>query len=572
MDLRAATCLFLLATMPLPSLADRVVMKNGAEIIGVIVEDDERRVVIESNGARLPIERSRIESVVYESADVGVLATAAASLRNGNIASAFERLVAAVEAGSPPEAVDEVLSGNRAWLYRGLERVDESERTAILAAGRQLSRSPSLGGQSHMVLARAFDQVGAWSDASDAIRRAGPEAALAAPPEGWAIDLMRRTIRRLIVQGRYHEAVEQIERLRLLAPDEAGTQEPLVVIAAAARARDAGDYERALRLLGRDLAAGFPEVARNRLVLTISRTVEWASETSNEAPARRWILDHAAALLPVEALSAIQRLHESEAARLVRAGAPVLAKRLVDAIPEPDRTPELQRLHDHASFEVRRDALEPDDAVGIMELAQWAAERRMYPEALQLFSQARGFEPVRALADEQVQLVRRQRDTELLERALLAYERGLVRDALEMATAVLNNADAESQLSREARRLARVAERELDLEAARRPYDAEVLYQEAERATLMDRPDEAWELVDLILLRFGDTPAAARAEALLPDIMWRYRMQLLEGRRTTPPPSGRPVDLAALDETDALAREVSELMRGIALERAGREP
>lgn len=547
-----------------PAIADVIVHTNGQRFEGIILSESEQRVVIRLPGGELSLPRTVIERIERDDPLANAVLRIDAAFRTANVIGGMTALIDALELGAEPRQLNETLLRNKSVFLRGLAALRPTDR---IEARHQLKRIQSSGMGNHetnLLLAQGFLEMDLPMEASDCLQEAGLERLREDPEtQRWAVAFLRELVRKLVIQGRHHDAIEQIERLRLLDAEEAETQVPLMYLVEAARNREADQFERALQILSERLWPIVPEIARDRSLVTIRRMTRWAETTRSEREARRWIEQHLSPHMPVEALAAIHKLYETEARRLINSDQATRAMRLLDQVPEVSRPPELQRLWAEARFYSERAALGDNDPPALFELARWAAEKELYEQAFLLFEELRANPLLRELADEQVLLMRKERDLFLLRRALKLYELGLMDEVAELCNEIIADPDRESEVLRQAKGLADLVTKEVAIEKHNEPYVAEAYFQQAERAYFLDDIDQAWNYIDLLLTHYAETPAAERAAALLPDVMRQLELQLLEGRRRSVPNFDSPVSMSELRRSERLDEEIRLLFSSL---------
>jgi len=548
------------------ALADSVTLNNGNRVEGIIVFEDSERLVISTPGGDLNLRISQIAEVVRSSEEENALFRMATALRMGNMAEAMRRIIEAYEADVSPEMLNDALIRQREQFLRGVRALRPTEETEIRHQLRRLRDADFASPQLQVVFAEAFLELDSPLDSSECLMLAGYDY-LRDDPEvrDFADEFLRRLVRELARQGRYEEAVRQIERLRLLHPDDdsAAPQMPLLYLSAAARAREEGRYEDSLRLIREELQPTVPEIARNRALLTMRQMAEWAERTENEPDARRAIQRYVDESILVESIATLHRLYETEAKRMLNNGQPNAALALINQLSEEERGRALELLRLQATFHSERRKIGGRNPADLFQLSIWAADNDLYDEAINLLTELRENPNLKDLADRQMRLILHERDLSVLNQAIAAFDRGQMQRSLDLANSIELDDGRESPVLDDLREVARLARSELRMEIQRKPYDAEVFYQQAERAYFMEQADEAWRLIDLILSSYAETPAAQRATGLLPDVLRLYNFQLLEGKRRSIPDHDRLVSHTDLHQSEQLDREIRLLLEAL---------
>lgn len=543
------------------SWADAVVHQNGQRFEGIIVLETERRIVIRTPGGELTIPRNKIVSVERSTVSSNAAIEIENALRSEAPVAALRAALQAVEEGVDPESLSYTFIENRTLILRGLRESTKAQQNEARHLLRGLVDTDFASPSALHVMAQAYLELNSPLEASQCLHKAGLET-LEENDETreWARDFLRRLVRELVVQGRHKEAVEQIERLRLVDPENARGQLPLLFLSTSARAREDDDFEEACRILHDELAPIMPEIAANRASLTLREMTKWAERHGREKQARELLEIYLMPLIPLESIAARQRLYASQARRHLKEADPLRALRAVQQVPEEERSEELKDLAREADFQARLQDIEETDAPSLFDLGIWASEQGLYDQAHDIFLSVRENDVLRPIVDEQMGLMKKEHDMMLLEHALELYDQGLMEQAVEVCNEMELNPGRETRLERQVQELAELARKELRQESRRRPYQAEAFYQQAERAYFTEDLDLAWRMIDLILSEYADTPAAQRAAALLPDVARQLELQLLEGRRKRVPDYGEAYERESIQKSESLDREIRSLL------------
>ncbi len=557
---RVSTSLLICLSTCLTVQGDIVHHVNGQKILGVVVSEDEERVVVRMSGGQVTLPRSVIASIDRDDDAGNALINLRTALKGANVPENLRAILEAHQAGAKGEDLNAAFLEHEALFMGSSSLLKPRDRTDALVQLEQLEEAGFLAPEGSLLAARIYLELEDGLKASDALSRAGLQALDNPETRQWARIFFKRLVRRLVQEGRYHEAVEQIERLELLDSDEASAQYPMLHLAAAARARAQRDYEGAFALISQELWPRCPEIARNRALLTLREMTEWASYNNRERDARRWINQGIASRLPMESLTAGYELYASEAESLLRGQRPERVLLLLQQIPEDERPEKLVTLWNRAEFEKRRREISESDPITLFELAQWAGEHGLERQALMLLRELEANEVLKESARRQSGLIKERRDLMVLEEAVDYYEAGLMNEVIDICNRIDLDEGRESPHLKEIRELAELARKELHLAEEQKPYQAEVFYQQAERAYFLNEADESWALIDLIMRKFPETPAAERAAALLPDVARLFELQLLEGRRNKVPSFELAVSHVTLKRSEKLDREIRRLL------------
>lgn len=523
-----ASCLLLLGALPAAAsaaAADSVELSNGRALAGAIVREDEHSVSIRTTAGRVDIPRDRIAAIHRGDGANGAMLALDQALQ---ARSRAERLFAAVSdaAEADPSATASRLAENGPAIVAAAASATNAERASALLLARRATRMIPAGEVDALwTLARAFEAMDAAPDAVDALLGIDRDALAAHAGAGpWAESRLLARARRLAAAGESEQALALAEAAHRLS--DSTDAAVLLALGAARSARERGDFAEALHILRARVAGDYPAVARARArdILRDARAAAMARR--DYGPALALARGDAMHLAPDEAERLAAEMATAWARAELAAGRPEEALEIASSA--RPRGEALARLEEQARVRIAiRDA--DEQPIALFEAAQDAARRGFDEEAAGAFRVLRRNAELRPLADEQLRLLARRDDQAMLARAIDAFDDGRMDDAWNAAQAVLNNPDRSTKAAEEAREIAELAKAELNMDLQSRPYEAEMLYQEAERALLAGNASAAWKLVDTVLTDYASTPAAGRADALLPDVAREFRMLYLEG-------------------------------------------
>lgn len=530
--------------------ADIVQLDNANILRGRIVQRLEDRLVLQTPTAELILPLARVGSAVEEEPADNAAYFVGEYIRAGRALDALTELHRAQAAGHAGPAIAAVMK-DRVRLLRDLRARHADEpveyRRLVLAIEAHASATTDL----RLAMARAASDMGADPEAAAMLARVPLDQLRDRPEEhAWAITFLRGIVRRLALDGHYADAVEKIEQLRLIDPDTGG-QLALLGLAESARLRERQLFADALALLATNVAPDFPAIARNRAEIIVRDMVAWATAHEREADARAWARG-AGDLLADGGIGAENALYGIEAQRLLRQTKPDEALALLEELPDYDRPADLKQLWARARFAVDRREIGDANAARLFELAEWAAERGLEEEAMGALVHVRLNPLLKEAADQRLAQLRNERDLRTLEQALAAFDRGLFEQTRTLCAGVADAGDGDNDTTRRMRELGELAQKKILLNQQQRPYVAEVHYQQAERAYFLGNLDEADNHLDTILDHYADTPAAARAAMLVPDVARARDLKALErlvrGARGSEGAAAPSADLTRLDD------------------------
>jgi tetratricopeptide (TPR) repeat protein len=479
---------------------------------------------------------------------------------------AIEVIYRAAGDGAPKERCAALIERSWGGVSGAILQADAPGRERISNALGRLMTDDLLTTSALLNASQAFHQLQQHELAAEGLRRLPPEVlAEPGPARDWALNFMRTHVRRLLTRSKFEEAIGLIEEIRRLSGTTGDAQYPLAHLARAAAARADGNFRRALEITSADLEPSSPQIARNRVVYTVHVLLEKARETTKWSEALAH-LEPIRNSYPMEYRLAANELIEYEVRDALDRGDVAEVLRIVDTVPPGDRSAALVAFGKQAFYEAESARIGEDSPLELMKLGRWCADNGLYREAILVLTKVRGNAAVSELADELIGLARMRRDTLLLEEANAAYGDGRLEVASEKVREIIADQGRASLLEPEARKLQGLIDKAAVREKERRPYDAEVLYQRAERAYYLQSLEESFNLLALVLRDYPETPAARRAATLQPDVLRSLEIAFLEGKPIAISRLRAEVPLERIQKADKLAEEIARLLEALGSE------
>lgn len=540
--------------------ADTILLKSGSTMEGEIISLEGGKVRFSSNGSIYTLPESSIISITTSEPWRTELKESEAKVRGGDSVRGVQQLADSIRAGADPAMVEDafrLLSGRlmqSAGTLRGIDSVD------FRFALRECAGSTAITDETRFMLAQIFHQADDTETALREIQKLGPEWIRAdASRMEWTSAILRAEIRRASRNAEFDVALDKASLLDELTGAGRDDQLPVVLLAQASRARMSRNYAEALTILSRDLAPLSGEIARNRTQLVL-RDLEGDAKAGGDFAEARAALQAAEARFPIDVNNTRMRLYAAQGEYMLNRGEPREAFLLLDAIPEEERSEELSAMRLRADYEQRYASIDPQQPLQLIDLGRWCAQVGLIDEGIAIFRRVTDNPTLQELAIRQLQVIENQRDLRDLETALDLYDKGFMREAAEITGRMLADGAGTRPSAEETKRLDRVARRDMDSESRRRPYLAEVSYQQAERAFYTEEYDRALEVIDMILEQYGDTPAAERAKGLLPSVLEAVELAHIEGRRPSLPALGLGISAARVQSATKLREEIDQLL------------
>jgi tetratricopeptide (TPR) repeat protein len=421
-----------------------------------------------------------------------------------------------------------------------IEMMGKRSRPKPILGGRSLSslaENERLDASARLVCIRCLDALGLSDDAARALRTLEPFGAFSNPDHhGFVRRFWTSEIRRQQGHGDYARALEAIEQLQRLDPRAGHSLRALWVMARIGDLHESHALLDALTVVLDELHPLLPEIATHRLDGLLRELPGWAcgatAPPERFAAAREFLETRLGKVFPIEAGMALDALLVSQADRLLGEGNTTATLALLGNSDEIQASEALRNRVIEAEYRNRLASLSDDDLMGRYRLGEWALEHNRPRWSLALFHECARDEALRPLAEGRIQLLATQLDGEALQQAMSRFQQGRYFDALDALDSLLKR-DPQlppSTLYEEARRMADLIRNRLEVESHKRPYRAEVLYQQAERSFFSGNDAAAIQSLAEVLRDYGETPAARRAEALLPRVMRALEVAHLEGR------------------------------------------
>jgi tetratricopeptide (TPR) repeat protein len=343
------------------------------------------------------------------------------------------------------------------------------------------------------------------------------------------VEWLGLAVDRALDQGDFSGALNVLAALRKLDREHAGDKKTEMVLLWAHHEREEGRYESALRIYVEQLMAVSPHIARDRISVALEEA-ERAYRGSGELgraidlyesyglrhdPERS--RERLAALWREFGWAFLRRGEIEEARKIFTRGEKLL----------PGSTARDLNFCDYHEQRVR---LASTDYPGHYRLGEWCLQRDLIEEAREAFEIAMLSETLRPYIWSQIQRINNEQAEAELHRLLDLYEQGRYIEALEGAMEFRTRPVGEGLLG-QARDLEQLTRTAIEIAASERPQQAEVLAQQAERAFFTGDALGAYSLVQTLMERYEDTPAAARAAQLYRLIKVRLDINQLETRR-----------------------------------------
>ncbi len=543
--------------------ADTIVLTNGRTVEGRVVSRQGNRIRIEVNGTEMVLDAASVESVEAAPEYENTLIQAKRAFDRRRAVDGIDLLFAALKQGASRESVMEIIEQSNGGISGSIRASRPSDRPVIRRSIHALVDADLLTDRSLFYTAQNLHELEDWDGAADALRLMDARVLRDNPSmRQWALDFMRLMVKRLLARGDFEAALAYVERMRVLTGEISDPQLPLAQLSAAANARDRNDYDRAFSIIANQLYDQVPEISRNRAWYTIQHLKTWARANNTYTEARHSI-EPIRRLFPVEYAEARNEFLQYEAQQLLNNMEPEMALRLLVPIPAGERSEELQEIYRTAYHQSQVLEIGEGDPLELLQHGRWCADNGMLSEAIEIFAKTSENANLKDLSDQLLTNTRRELDTKLMEEAQEKFAVGDMPRVMALTDRILNHRYRRSHLADEAEKIREIADKQMAKEKEMRPYQAEVFYQQAERAFFMQKHQEAFNLINLVINDYSETPAAGRAAGLLPDVVRGLEIAYLEGQNDFLPELNQNISVESIQKQDRLGQEVTSLMEAL---------
>jgi hypothetical protein len=214
-----------------------------------------------------------------------------------------------------------------------------------------------------------------------------------------------------------------------------------------------------------------------------------------------------------------RNLLESAGWNAINEGQPKKAEAYFTQIEQFDRG-ETSKLLVITEYHQRRQALNDDDLLGLYKLGVWCVEQGLGAQGRILLQLAEEDPALEELARMKMEVLDRTESTALFEKTTIAYEEERFADAMDHADEYLMRFQL-GEMREQARQIKTNAAVELTNQLKKRPATAASLVDHAQRLFFTRDYRDSLKLLDRVLLEYGDTPAAERARILKRAVLRR---------------------------------------------------
>ncbi len=526
---------------PLPASADTVFLRSGKQVEGVVEEQGSRGVSVRTRQGRVTIPASNVERVEKDTRRANATVDARNAFGQGEAARALALIIRPGTDANPAET-------DRMVLEWGPDILKQAAGASPADAARFVSyvqdRPTSAPDALRFLLARYLVQRGDVAGASAEIHTIPPMWLTGRDDlRAGAVDILRRSISRLIALQDTSAALADLRLLAAIAPEQiSGQSRSRFEIGEADRLASAGRWQEAVTLLARDLLPVAPALAAESL-----GDVLRAAQTVTTGPELLRLYDTAVANLPETTGTDEMRAILANNVRIrIEAGDFQGARNAADRLGRVDPDNGAAWLH-RVEFAQRRAATDPDDMLAQYRLGTWALEMGLEDEARSQFLIASRSVRVRENARLQLELLSVKEQKAEFGKVSALFETGNFRDAI-VAAEAFRKRYPRGDYAREAGALVEVAKYRMTRERDVKAPQAFTLLQNAEHLHLQGRNDEAIAILDRLSVDYAGSGVSRQASAL------RTRVRETMRRRSE---ANAPI----AEQQEAQLRKIEEIRR-----------
>lgn len=495
--------------------ADRIEFLDGRSIEGEIIFQDETSVLIHDGTADLRIPRSLLARITEGNAADRWIVQAQSSLQLGRNEQAIQHLAEAVRGGADPESIAAILIRNTVQISetiphlraRGLR--DLGQCVEAISALEPADAGPYL--YTNLRFALELEQDASARKFLRRLRESDPR--LYTFHQDVLIERFDRNVDRALGNRNFGRALDLLVELQHMAPARAGDKKTLLLLQWARNERDQGNYDAAFEIYARSLMHQSPRIAHNRILDALEEAERHYRSSSDLAAAidfyERYGLEHR----PEESRRALRQLWNDKGDQELAAGRIDFARQAFAKLDEYSPTMALRGFA-QCEYLRRERILDEGDAMGHYILAEWCLEHDLEKEARELFEVASEADALRANAWAQVRAIDHNLNEVELQSLVSLYEEGKYYSVLE-GLAKFNERAHSGGIRKQAIGLAELTREAISISVSARPQQAEVLWQQAERAFYSGDHEKAYSMLRALSDRYSDTPAGVRGQQFL---------------------------------------------------------
>ncbi|MCE5228495.1 hypothetical protein LLG95_02715 [bacterium] len=546
-----------------PAFADRIYRNDGRIVEGVLEpgwEDASSNVRIRVGKATITVPRAQIRKILPGGQGDNQMIAAREAFGRRDLDQAILAMADGIKAGAAPESVATMLLVQADAIVKSVDQFKPEARTALSGILTKLDdvRIPRAD---ELIAARVqlHAALGEFDKIDGLLEVLGPKYFEDHP------DLAKQLAERLeaqveqdVLTNDYKNGIDTLRRIERIDPKFASARKTQYVLEWGRRLRDAGKVTDALDLYIEQLVDDAPEIARDRIRVTLEEAEMTMRQRGQLAEAAELYEKYGLGQVPDFAKEHLVRLWRDQGARNVRAGKYDDARedyRKAESIQAGGGATELLRV----DYREKLAAIKDGDQVGHYELGVWCRKNGLSDEALRQFEKALDHPVVGPNAEAYIGRIKVDLADRELKRILGMYEKGQLVDALGAVQQFMIGNPGEGFLA-QARELDRMIRDGLRLRQSDQNQQAVGLLEKAQRAYYSGDYDEANRLLQTIFKHYKGTVTYRQARSFYTMVRDRLTLAQLEQGKA---PGATKFEDGLTTGGPATAREVDRMMRGL---------
>ena len=532
---RYLRCIFVCALLFLllaafVAFGDQITLSNGHTLRGVIVREIDDKLQVETLAGVVTIQKDRIVDIVKESGQKNELLRAAFLLHDRRWDSAFSRYLQVIDDNSTSASeVAATLLQYNTQILDAIPAMRNTQLNQLISLVQTISALTPYNRDFCFFGGRVLFESGECSRAFDMLTTI-PAAYYKENEEcrEFMKRLLKVTIDDLLKREKFEEALKRIEDVTCLDESIGQSFQTLLFLHWGANKREQGEYREALNIYATKMLPLSHAIAINRIAFTIDEMVSRAGAADDYLEYVRLLEDYGKAYAPNRYDAQMPRLLMQYGSKLMDEKRFNEAKKVFQRYYSFHPSDVETRMISIAEYREKLERIPDNDFEAHYELGKFCVAHNLLDEAIKEFNIAAESDLFRKNATLQAQLLREKQEMTMFRQAMNLHAQSQFGEALDLIQQ-LRQRFPSGKLKSDIEKLARLCDDGLKDEVWRRPYQAEVYYQQAERMYYLNDFSGALNKIDSLLLLYPDTPAAEKAQELHARISRMANLARLEG-------------------------------------------
>lgn len=522
------------------AFADTVYLKNGRQLTGIITGEFQDKIIIDTgiNEIRISAEQiERIEKLDYIDNKLHEVKT---FLENGKVILALKEYIEMLSYVSDDFPKDEIYKRARAHLVDNsqlfISKVSETKPAEIkplltefltaLQKNEELKNSDNSA--VNYIAMECFFIIKDLDNSLKSFLEIPIEYSMI-PQEkkNIMIMLLKEKIKNLLAKDNFEEALGYIESINRINPLAGHSCQALIYLDWGRKERNNGNFEEALRIYFEELKPISPNIAEERIKTTLDNIRQDALDEGNFDLAIKLWESYGNPLFPDAAMEALSQLNFEKGKTLFSRKNYKAAKKCFLNSDTYQKSATAEKEAARCDYQITLELAPPNTPETHYRLAEFCLDKKLNNEAIEQFSLAAKSPELKIAATQQIDLIKEKEQVEIFKEAMRLYEEKNYVKTLDKIFELLNRYP-ETTMKAEANVMKDLCQKNIQSENYKHIYQADVLYQEAERLFFLGEYLKSVDKCDTILTEFADTPASIKANALKPKIRYYLAMNTFE--------------------------------------------